>query len=169
MPTSSQQHDMPPYKHCLYPKTPGTNLRTFDLLSKCVRCLGRMRASAPTVSVIANYLLNSGLSASTPKANRAVIFTTDFSAVFRCSACSAHCAAPLPSIGSYEFSIEKGLSCYVDSPFCSDLFYVSVLSRFYPSATSKINITTNPTANMMVARLECSPCDASGISSSTTT
>ena len=42
---------------CLYPKTPETNLRTFDLLSKCDRFPGRMKASAPTVSVSVNHFV----------------------------------------------------------------------------------------------------------------
>ncbi len=39
----------------------------------------------------------------------------------------------------------------------------------YPSATSSTIITLNPTAKNIVPMLECSPCDISGISSSTTT
>ncbi len=39
----------------------------------------------------------------------------------------------------------------------------------YPSATSSTIISTNPTANPTVPRFECSPSEASGISSSTTT
>ena len=39
----------------------------------------------------------------------------------------------------------------------------------YPSATSNTIITLNPTAKNTVPRLECCPCDISGISSSTTT
>ena len=33
---------------CLYPKTPKINLRTFELLSRCDRFPGQMKASAPT-------------------------------------------------------------------------------------------------------------------------
>ena len=40
---------------------------------------------------------------------------------------------------------------------------------FYPSATSRIIITLNPTAKKTVPRLEWRPCDISGISSSATT
>ena len=39
----------------------------------------------------------------------------------------------------------------------------------YPSATSRDIITMNPTAKVMTPTSECSPCDISGISSSTTT
>ncbi len=39
----------------------------------------------------------------------------------------------------------------------------------YPSTTSSTIITEKPAANMTVPRLECAPCDISGISSSTTT
>ena len=39
----------------------------------------------------------------------------------------------------------------------------------YPSATSSVIITLKPTAKNTVPRLECRPCDISGISSSTTT
>ena len=39
----------------------------------------------------------------------------------------------------------------------------------YPSATSSTIITLKPTAKNTVPRLECRPCDISGISSSTTT
>lgn len=42
-------------------------------------------------------------------------------------------------------------------------------ASFYPSATSSTIISTNPTANPTVPRFECSPSEASGISSSTTT
>ena len=42
-------------------------------------------------------------------------------------------------------------------------------ASFYPSATSSTIINTNPTANPTVPRFECSPSEASGISSSTTT
>ena len=40
---------------------------------------------------------------------------------------------------------------------------------FYPITTSKTIIKTNPMAKPMVLRLECSPNEASGINSSTTT
>ena len=39
----------------------------------------------------------------------------------------------------------------------------------YPNATSRDIITMNPTAKVMTPTSECSPCDISGISSSTTT
>ena len=41
--------------------------------------------------------------------------------------------------------------------------------RAYPSATSSVIMTLKPAAKKIVPMLECSPCDISGISSSTTT
>ena len=44
-----------------------------------------------------------------------------------------------------------------------------IFDSIYPSATSSTIMTLKPTAKNTVPRLECSPCDISGISSSTTT
>ena len=43
------------------------------------------------------------------------------------------------------------------------------MPTFHPITTSKTIIKTKPMAKPMVLRLECSPDEASGISSSTTT
>ena len=45
----------------------------------------------------------------------------------------------------------------------------SCVYPFYPITTSKTIISTNPMAKPIVLRLECSPDESSGISSSTTT
>ena len=66
------------------------------------------------------------------------------------------------------------LFCFVNIMFIiiiillMHLIYIKLII-FYPSATSKIIISRNPTANPIVPRFECSPADASGNSSSTTT
>ena len=62
---------------------------------------------------------------------------------------------------------------------CFDLFRREIIEHTggkehqylhaYPSATSSVIITLKPTAKNTVPRLECFPCDISGISSSTTT
>ena len=47
--------------------------------------------------------------------------------------------------------------------------FLCVKNTAQPSATSRTIMTLNPAAKKTVARLECFPCDISGISSSTTT
>ena len=44
-----------------------------------------------------------------------------------------------------------------------------IFDSIYPSATSSTIMTLKPTAKKIVPRLECFPCDISGINSSTTT
>ena len=70
------------------------------------------------------------------------------------------------------------VGCFLGAGFISgqELWQLSLIHilfhkhlRAYPSATSSVIITLKPTAKNTVPRLECFPCDISGISSSTTT
>lgn len=49
------------------------------------------------------------------------------------------------------------------------LIAIKALIENYPNTTSKVIIRAKPMEKPMVERLECSPSDASGMSSSTTT
>ena len=78
----------------------------------------------------------------------------------------ASCSSRLYTSGSSSAS--KGL---MSLKSCMLIFHLSfiIYHLSHPIAVSITIISTKPMANPMVLRFECSPVDASGISSSTTT